>query len=482
MFKLLKEKLKSAVSKISGKIEEEGKKEELPVEELKPEPALKQEPLPAPEPVTIPTPQPVEQPKEEKKGFFSTITSLFSAKEQAKEEEETKETEQLQDFISPKQLKPALEKSPVEEFAPQIVEEVKKELEVKEELAQPAEEIVVEEPKVEDIKEILAETKVEHTPYAPKPEIRPVIEKKETPKEEPQEKKGFFSALKEKILTTAINEQQFEDMFFDLELALLENNVAVEVIDKIKYDLKVSLVDHPIRRNKVEETVLVSLKDSIRSLFEEPFDLVLQIKKKQEKPFIISFVGINGSGKTTSIAKMASMLTEKGFSVVLAAGDTFRAASIEQLSQHGDRLGLKVIKQRYGADPAAVAFDAIKHAQAKNVDVVLIDTAGRMHSNTDLIQELKKIVRVSKPDLKLFVGESITGNDCVEQAKTFHEAVGIDGIILTKADIDEKGGAAVSVSYVTKKPILYIGTGQEYKDLKPFDAALVMENLGLEES
>ncbi|HII63927.1 TPA: signal recognition particle-docking protein FtsY [Candidatus Woesearchaeota archaeon] len=280
-------------------------------------------------------------------------------------------------------------------------------------------------------------------------------------------------------MTTKISGQQFEDMFSEMEMALLENNVAVEVIDKIKHDLKEALVDHPIRRGRVEETVIVSLKDSIRGLFESAFDIVSRIREKREKPYVIAFVGINGSGKTTSIAKLASYLGEKGFSVVLAAADTFRAASIEQISQHGDKLGIRVVKHDYGADPAAVAFDAIKHGKAKGIDVVLIDTAGRMHSNADLVNEMKKIMRVAKPDLKIFVGESITGNDCVEQAKTFNDAVSIDGIILSKADVDEKGGAAVSVSYITKKPILYIGTGQDYKDLRPFDVDAVMENLGL---
>ena len=291
--------------------------------------------------------------------------------------------------------------------------------------------------------------------------------------------KGFFSALREKIMTTKISGQQFEDKFSEMEMALLENNVAVEVIDKIKHDLKEALVDHPIRRGRVEETVIVSLKDSIRGLFESAFDIVSRIREKREKPYVIAFVGINGSGKTTSIAKFASYLRERGFSVVLAAADTFRAASIEQISQHGDKLGIRVVKHDYGADPAAVAFDAIKHGKAKGIDVVLIDTAGRMYSNADLVNEMKKIMRVAKPDLKIFVGESITGNDCVEQAKTFNDAVSIDGIILSKADVDEKGGAAVSVSYVTKKPILYIGTGQDYKDLRPFDVDAVMENLGL---
>ncbi|MBL7056474.1 signal recognition particle-docking protein FtsY, partial [Candidatus Woesearchaeota archaeon] len=186
-----------------------------------------------------------------------------------------------------------------------------------------------------------------------------------------------------------------------------------------------------------------------------------------------------GSGKTTSIAKVANMLKNNKFSCVLAASDTFRAASIEQLEYHGKQLGIKVIKHDYQSDPAAVAFDAIKHAKAKEIDVVLIDTAGRLHSNSNLIEEMKKIIRISKPDLKIFVGESITGNDCIEQAKAFNDAVGIDGIILTKADVDEKGGAAISVSYVTKSPIMYFGVGQEYIDLKEFDSNMVVEGLGL---
>ncbi len=460
MFKFLKEKLKSAVSKISGKIEEEGKKEEIdaPVEQ----------PKPAPIPVTETKAEEQKPSQEEKIGFFSSIKNIFTKKEEPAAELPISEP------VAESAIKEPIDTTKIEHFAPQVVEDVKKEFIL------PKEEPKPEPPKPVHVAKPVVK-QAEPTPLQEKIP-QPFPKQPEPPQEKPQEeeKKGFFSVLKEKILTTTINEQQFEDMFFDLELALLENNVAVEVIDKIKHDLKSSLVNHPIRRNKVEETVIISLKDSIKGLFENPFDLIERIRRKQEKPFIIAFVGINGSGKTTSIAKMASMLKEKGFSVVLAAGDTFRAASIEQLSQHGDRLGIKVIKHDYGADPAAVAFDAIKHAQAKSVDVVLIDTAGRMHSNENLIQEMQKTMRVAKPDVKLFVGESITGNDCVEQAKSFNDAIGLDGIILSKADIDEKGGAAVSVSYITKKPILYIGTGQEYKDLKAFNANEVMQNLGLE--
>jgi len=171
-------------------------------------------------------------------------------------------------------------------------------------------------------------------------------------------------------------------------------------------------------------------------------------------------------------------LQDNGLKCVMAAADTFRAAAIQQLEEHANNVGVKIIKHDYGADPAAVAYDAIKYAEAHGLDVVLVDTAGRLHSNTNLMDEMKKIIRVAKPDMKVFIGESITGNDCIEQAKQFNEAVEIDGIILSKADIDEKGGAAISVSYVTGKPILYIGTGQTYDDLKPFTKELVMETLG----
>lgn len=303
------------------------------------------------------------------------------------------------------------------------------------------------------------------------------IEKEITP--EP-EKKGFFAKLTEKITTTKISGEQFEKLFSDLELILMENNVAVEVIDKIRNDLSQSLVDKPIKRLRIEDTIKEALKVSIGDLFSvEEIKLIEKIKEKAEKPFVIAFFGINGSGKTTSIAKLANILKENNISCVLAASDTFRAASIEQLQQHADKLNVKLVKHTYGSDPAAVAFDAIKHAKAKNIDVVLIDTAGRLHSNANLMQEMKKIIRVAKPDLKIFVGEAITGNDCVEQAKSFNDTVGIDGIILAKADIDEKGGAAISISYITKKPIMYLGIGQKYNDLKEFEPKIVVEGLGL---
>jgi len=306
----------------------------------------------------------------------------------------------------------------------------------------------------------------------PREEEKPLEEIKE-------EEKGFFGKLKEKIVTTKISYDKFENLFSDLELTLMENNVAMEVIEKIKSDLGQNLIEKPIKRTKIEETIRESLKNSVKDLFDIDKINLLEKIRKEEKPFVIAFFGVNGSGKTTTIAKIADLLNKNKISCVLAASDTFRAASIEQLQIHADRLRIKLIKHGYGSDPAAVAFDAVKHAKAKNIDVVLIDTAGRLHSNVNLMDELKKVVKVAKPDLNIFVGESIAGNDCVEQAKTFNEAVGIDGIILAKADIDEKGGAAISVSYVTKKPIIYLGMGQEYSDLKEFEPNLIVEGLGI---
>ena len=330
---------------------------------------------------------------------------------------------------------------------------------------------------------------VEHAVPSPveKKEKIQEIKKAEVKAEEAEQakKKGFFEkitgAITEAVTTTKISEEKFGQMFYDLEIALLENNVAVEVIEKIKEDMKESLVEKPLQRGKVEDAIRETLRSSIEELFTSGYDLKEKVKEiaAAKKPVKIMFVGINGSGKTTTIAKMAKMLQDNKLKVVIAASDTFRAAAIHQLQEHADKLGAKLVKHDYGSDPAAVAFDAIKYAEAHGIDAVLIDTAGRLHSNVNLMAEMEKVARVAKPDLKIFVGESITGNDCVEQARSFNKAIGIDGIILAKADVDEKGGAAISVSYVTGKPIFFLGTGQGYDDLTPFKPELVVESLGL---
>jgi len=297
------------------------------------------------------------------------------------------------------------------------------------------------------------------------------------------EPKSLFERIKFKVTKTRISEKDFEIYAEDLRMLLLENNVALEVAEKIITELQDKIVGKDLLRKEMESELKESLKEIIENILIEPFDILEKIKEKShdqpKEPFVILFAGINGTGKTTTVAKIADFLKRKGFSCVLAAADTFRAASIEQIKKHGDRIGVKVISQQYGSDPAAVGFDAIQYAKKNFINCVLIDTAGRMHTSKNLLKEIEKIVRVCKPDLKIFIGESITGNDSVEQAKSFNWSIGIDGIILTKADVDEKGGTALSVGYVTKKPILFLGTGQEYNKIEVFNKQKFIEELGL---
>ncbi len=309
------------------------------------------------------------------------------------------------------------------------------------------------------------------------------IKQEEKSKEKEEKKKGFFKSIFSKITKVKISEEDFDVYTRDLEMLLLENNVALEAAEKIIKELKEKIVGKEISKKEIESEIKKAFKEIIAEILIEPFDVIEQIKKFREeapsKTYIILFCGINGSGKTTTIAKVAHLLKENDLSGVLAAGDTFRAASIEQLKKHGEKLNLEVIAHKYESDPASVGFDAIKYAEKKHLDCVLIDTAGRMHTAKNLMAQIEKISKVCKPNLKIFIGESITGNDAVEQAKSFDSAIGIDGIILTKADVDEKGGTALSVGYVTKKPILYLGTGQEYKDIEKFNKEKFIEKLGL---
>lgn len=316
----------------------------------------------------------------------------------------------------------------------------------------------------EDIRPIPRQEEIEK-------QLKEVEEAGKKPKKSFLERIGLIKKYK-------ISEEYFSEIFDNLEILLLESNVALEVVDSLKESLRNELVDIEIDKNKVEETIRAALRKSLESLFAPGFNIIDKIKSK-EGVFVIVFFGINGSGKTTTMAKLAHLLKEKGISSVFSASDTFRAASIEQLRKHADNLKIKLISQNYGADPAAVAYDAIEFAKSHKIKVVLVDTAGRMYTKASLMKEMEKIIRITKPDLRVFVAESIAGNDAVEQAKTFNAAVGIDGIILSKADVDEKGGTAISVSKVTDKPILFLGTGQEYKDLEEFDKNKLLKELGL---
>lgn len=284
-----------------------------------------------------------------------------------------------------------------------------------------------------------------------------------------------------RVARYTINEDILEDILWELEVALLESDVALPVVEAIKENVKEQLLSMTVGGRDPHDVVEKVLRTAIKrvlSVSPIDFDAFLEQKLAEGKrPVVVMFVGVNGTGKTTSIARLAYRLQQQGRSCVLAAGDTFRAGAIEQLTQHANKLGVKIIKHSAGADPAAVAYDAIDHAKARNKDVVLLDTAGRMQTNTNLMDEMDKIRRVADPDLVVFVGDSLAGNDAVEQARRFDEVVDIDGAILTKVDVDAKGGAALSVAYTINKPLLFVGVGQDYPDLRPFDAGWLVDRL-----
>ena len=282
--------------------------------------------------------------------------------------------------------------------------------------------------------------------------------------------KSTFSIFIKKTLT----EENLDKTLGELNLLLISNDVATETADLITSKIKDTLKNEQISLLSSKKKYLSEvLKEVITEILtpEKNINLIEEIRKKKETglPYVMIFLGVNGTGKTTTIAKLAYYLKKHNITSVASASDTFRAAAIEQLTYHMNNVGVRVIKHKYKSDPASVAYDAINHASAKNIDVVLVDTAGRQVSNKNLMIEMQKIVRVAEPDLIVFVGDSLAGNDALNQAKEFNRNVGIDANILTKLDADTKGGSALSISYETRKPIIFVGTGQKYDDLKPFD-------------
>lgn len=295
-------------------------------------------------------------------------------------------------------------------------------------------------------------------------------------------KKAFSSAARS-ISQKELSSKDLDESLFDLNISLLESDVSQEVIDDLSAQIKTNLIGMKLQKNEsTEEIITNTLKNNFAAILDKAgtVDLLKVIQnKKQNKsgPFKIVFLGINGTGKTTTVAKVANMLRKSGFTVVIAAADTHRAGAIEQISAHADKLSIKVISQRYGADPSAVSRDALEYARKHYVDVVLIDTAGRMQTAKNLMDEIGKIVKVIKPDLKLFVGDSLSGNDTINQAKEFFSYTEFDGAILTKADADAKGGSVISISYITSKPIIYLGIGQGYDDIMLFDKNRFVETI-----
>ena len=263
--------------------------------------------------------------------------------------------------------------------------------------------------------------------------------------------------------------EELEELFITSDIGI---NTTLKIIDKVKKDVARNILKDP------EE-----LKNAIKDELVRILSVHNELRKSDSNPFVILVVGVNGTGKTTTIAKLANMFKNNGFSVLLAAGDTFRAAAIEQLQVWGDRVGVPVVKQSEGSDSAAVIFDAVESAKAKGIDIVISDTAGRLHNKFNLMNELKKIVKVigksvsDAPHEVLLVIDATSGQNAIEQARKFKDDVGVTGIVLTKLDGTAKGGVIVGIVDETGIPVKFIGFGENMDDLKPFDAKIFVDAL-----
>lgn len=440
MFGSLKKRLKEVI----------GKKKEVSIKEKSPEAGHEKD-------------QPLEAGKEELKKLEEKAEEQEVIKPDPVEEKREETIERIEEESEGE----IPEKKP-EGKAEKLIQEVESEKIEKTETTAELEKIAE---SVDDIDKVIP--KAEKVPKKDVESLEKIIKETPTPTAtvEVGKEKSFLKKIKEKTLT----EKEVEGLLRELEMAMLENDVSVEVSEKIVSDVQRQLTGKAVKRGKVDEMIKEALKNSILEVMKQETLDVEGLIKSQEGPFTIMIVGFNGTGKTTTLAKLANRF--KDYKPILAAADTFRAASIEQLEEHGKNLGLRVIKHTYGSDSAAVIFDAKKHAEATGSKLVLADTAGRSHSNVNLMDELKKVAKVNTPDLKVLVLDSITGNDIYDQCKLFNDAVGVDAIILTKADVYERGGAALSAAHTLKKPIIFLGVGQEYKDLKQFVPEEIVDHL-----
>ncbi len=273
-----------------------------------------------------------------------------------------------------------------------------------------------------------------------------------------------------------------DNLLEELEWVLLESDISSDAVTAVIEALRISLLGSRLRKGADLSKVLeAALKRALRNILAAGYwDFDATVKSfvdAGDTPVVIMLVGVNGTGKTTTAAKIAQRLLDQNLTVVAAAGDTFRAGAIQQLESHCDNLGIRCISSQRGGDTAAIARDAIESAKAKNIDVVLVDTAGRMQNKVNLMNELNKVRRVANPHLTLFVGDSLAGNDAVEQARMFQEIMKFDGAVLTKVDTDAKGGAGLSIAFSTGRPIVFAGVGQGYHDLKQFDPDWLLEQM-----
>ncbi len=353
------------------------------------------------------------------------------------------------------------------------------------------EEKKVEERKVTHVPQPQAPTKKDETREMIKEPVkeqvvpRPEKEYKAPPIHEPREQPRVTTVTKIKGIffkEVKVKEDDIDPFIEELRVSLLQSDVNYDAAEKILDNIKKGLVGKPISSRNTEHQITDVIRGAVLEILnkKQAIDFVkVAASKRQssELPLKILFIGPNGAGKTTTMAKVAHLFLKNGYSCVLSASDTFRAAAIEQTAIHASRLGIGVIKGNYGADPASIAFDAIAHAKAQHIDVVLIDSAGRQETNKSLMEEVKKMVRVAKPDLKVFVGESIAGNTLLNQVREFNAAVGLDGVILTKLDCDAKGGNTLSIISEADVPVLYFGLGEGYDALMPYSPQFIIDNL-----
>ncbi len=445
-----------------------------------------------------------DKPQEEKKSrFWSRSKDDKSAEEESKVEEESVE-EEVSVEEEPEEEMVSVEEDSLEEESKEEMDSVEEEpkeekksrfwsrnkSEDDDEDESVEDESVEEEPKEEkkshfwsrnksedDEDSVEEESEDEEEPKEEKSHFWSRNKNKEEKDDSSEGKGGLFSFVREKT----ISEKHVEDTLWELEMGLLEGDVAMEVATEVVGSVKEDLVGRKIKRSSdITEYTYDALRNAVADIIDIPgksMTEMIEEKKAQGEPLVVMFVGINGTGKTTTIGKLANYYLKKGYTPVIAASDTFRAGAIEQVTHHADNVGVKIIKHQKGSDPAAVAYDAVEHARAQGKELVLIDTAGRMQTNTNLMDEMKKIKRVSNPDLVIFVGDALTGNDATQQAVKFNEAIDIDGVILTKADADSKGGASLSIGYVIKKPIMFLGMGQGYDDIMEYDAEWMLNQL-----
>jgi len=511
MFDFLKKKISGFIDGITRKEEEKAAKEEpqeKPAEEEKPAekvhapkkaeapkkpPAAEEKTIPgkaekpvapkqenarapadkaaiAPRPEPRPSPKAAEPPP--KKGIAEQKPQIVPVKE--KRPEPVREARQAKPAASAPQqpaapARPATEKPAPESMRPS---QPHHKAAPKPETREPVKEAPAPEPAHAEEKE---EPEPEAVP-APLPEP-PRAKEPEKPKE--RLKLGIMGTVKSIITREVeIGEKDVKDMVESLELELLEADVELSVAESIKEELMGRLVGSRVPRKDLHAHISGRIRETLIGMLtnERDFDILERIESC-EKPLRIMFIGINGAGKTTTIAKVAKLLMDNNRKVVFAAADTFRAAAIEQMGAHAERLGVKMIKREYGSDPTSVAYDAVNYARAHGIDAVLIDTAGRQDTNISLLNEMKKMKRVINPDITVYIGESIAGNAILEQVSAFNREIGVDAVILSKLDCDPKGGTMLSISRATGVPIIYVGIGQGYDALERFDPVAIVSRI-----